>query len=138
MEQEEKINYNSPILQNNNPFRDYFILHRINSTQVDLQKEIFKFYGVSIQDQKRIDEELMENVVSETEDTIQIIDNDEIGEIEVNSIAQKISIKLISYSIGVVLQKFNPGSIGSIGSAIYRRSDFAIGSLPEPSEGEFN
>jgi len=44
----------------------------------------------------------------------------------------------IAYDVGIVLGRFQPGTPGALGSAIYRRTDFAIGSLPEPTEEEFN
>src|SRR5690606_15382077 len=36
------------------------------------------------------------------------------------------------------LGRFQPGIRGALGSAIYRRDDFAIGSLPAPDETEFD
>lgn len=44
----------------------------------------------------------------------------------------------ISYALGAILNCFRPGSPGALGSAVYRRSDFAVGSLPAPSEEEFD
>ena len=88
-------------------------------------------------DQKRIDEELLENVVSETENDFEIDDN-EVNKNDISLDANKTSVNIISYSIGVIFQRFTPGVDGLVGSAIYRRTDFAIGSLPEPSEEEFN
>ena len=44
----------------------------------------------------------------------------------------------ISYAVGIVLGRFRLGVAGELGSAIYRREDFAIGSLPMPSDAEFD
>ena len=51
---------------------------------------------------------------------------------------QLLDFSWLSYALGIVLGRFQPGTPGALGSAIYRRTDFAIGSLPEPSEEEFN
>ena len=51
---------------------------------------------------------------------------------------EELAVRWISYAVGVVLGRFQPGIRGALGSAIYRRDDFAIGSLPAPDEAEFD
>ena len=47
-------------------------------------------------------------------------------------------VRCISFAIGVVLYRFHPGTSSEPGCATYLRSDFAVGSLPEPDEREFD
>ena len=51
---------------------------------------------------------------------------------------EELAVRWISYAVGVVLGRFQPGVRGALGSAIYHRGDFAIGSLPAPDEAEFD
>ena len=51
---------------------------------------------------------------------------------------EELAVRWISYAVGVVLGRFQPGIRGALGSAIYCRDDFAIGSLPAPDEAEFD
>jgi hypothetical protein len=51
---------------------------------------------------------------------------------------EELAVRWISYAAGVVLGRFQPGVAGVLGSAIYRRSDLAIGSLPAPGEKELD
>ncbi|NLF02015.1 MAG: BREX-1 system adenine-specific DNA-methyltransferase PglX, partial [Anaerolineales bacterium] len=44
----------------------------------------------------------------------------------------------VSFAVGIILGRFHPGDPGSLGSAVYRRDDFAVGSLPAPEEAEFD
>jgi hypothetical protein len=62
----------------------------------------------------------------------------EAEEPEVALTQEELSTRWLGFAIGVVLNRFQPGMPGALGSAVYRRSDFAIGSLPEPSEEEFD
>ncbi len=66
---------------------------------------------------------------------------------------EELAVRWISYAVGIVLGRFAvggspltkddpPSRVANrqppIGSAVYRREDFAIGSLPAPDEAEFN
>jgi len=60
---------------------------------------------------------------------------------------QELAVRWISYAVGIVLGRFTVGAAtdpkiqnqkSKIGNAVYRREDFAIGSLPAPDEAEFD
>jgi len=52
--------------------------------------------------------------------------------------ASELAARWISYAIGIVLGRFRPGQPGALGSAVFRREDFAVGSLPAPDLDEFD
>ena len=110
---------------------------RLLENEKKVNDEVFRLYGVSDKDQIDIEYELTHkeingDVIVETDQITD--DEDSTDEIQVNNL----KIPWLSYAIGIILGRFQPGTPGALGSAIYRRSDFAIGSLPEPTEEEFN
>jgi hypothetical protein len=117
------------------PFKFEFndIKEKLDSFENEIDKTVYSYYNFSKEDQILIKDELFVNssaiVDEESENgTEQPI----LESIETNFISQ------LFYIIGVILGRFQPGTPGALGSAIYRRTDFAIGSLPEPTEEEFN
>ena len=109
-------------------------LHKL---ELQLGDEIFALYRISLADRIVIEAELVGGTLIEDsgEEPIQ----DESADDTPQSITpEELAVRWISYALGVVLGRFQPGTAGALGSAIYRREDFAIGSLPAPDEAEFN
>jgi hypothetical protein len=110
---------------------------RLLENEKKVNDEVFRLYGVSDKDQIDIEYELTHkevngDVIAETDQITD--DEDSTDEIQVNNL----KVPWLSYAIGIILGRFQPGTTGSLGSAINYRTDFAIGSLPEPTEEEFN
>ncbi len=104
-------------------------------TQID--NEVYKLYSLP----DNIIESLnKERNISVLEKDTQVDDLEQESEDTLSTIQSSTQEALlaISFVMGIILGRFQPGTSSALGSAIYRRSDFAIGSLPEPSEEEFN
>jgi len=115
------------------------ILNLMISEESKIDNEVFRLYGVSNKDRITIETELSGGVLEDAvlEGEIEETENSE----ETTSTIftqQELGLRWLSYTVGIILDRFHPGSAGSLGSGIYRRTDFAIGSLPEPTEEEFN
>jgi hypothetical protein len=109
-------------------------LERIES-QID--DEVFSLYDISPADRTAIKAELTGNLASESEESDSAVTEDQ-EEVSHTMNTEELAARLISYAIGIVLGRFQPGEPGALGSAVYRLSDFAIGSLPVPDEAEFD
>jgi len=107
----------------------------INSIKDEIDIEIYRLYGLSQSEINEIDFELksVHSLNPESNPDTQELDSDEAEEN-----AKDTHLGRLSFALGIVLGRFQPGTPGALGSAIYRRTDFAIGSLPEPTEEEFN
>jgi hypothetical protein len=110
---------------------------------VDLERqiddEIYRLYGIGAEDRAAIEAELTGGtVIEEEEDEPASAEDGEPEEPEAPMNREELAVRWISYAVGVVLGRFQPGVVGELGSAVYRRDDFAIGSLPEPGEAEFD
>jgi len=112
----------------------------LQSYEAQIDNEIYSLYGVSDTDRKIIEAELAGSKrLIEVEGDIESKTEDEEEQEGLASFTGKnLALSWLTYTIGIILGRFQPGTPGALGSAIYRRSDFAIGSLPEPSEEEFN
>ena len=115
------------------------ILNLMISEESKIDNEVFHLYGVSNKDRITIETELSGGVLEEAvlEGETEETENSE----ETTSTVftqQELGVQWLSYNVGIILGRFHPGSAGSLGSAVYRHTDFAIGSLPEPTEEEFN
>lgn len=109
----------------------------ISNLEDFVNKAVFDAYRISEQDQKLINTELLSISYDENEDAVlqNIEDEDHTG---IKDTQEELSISWIGYGLGIILGRFQPGIPGKLGSAVYRREDFAIGSLPAPSEAEFD
>lgn len=115
------------------------IQNRLTEIKVQVDGLIFDIYKINRSDRVAIEAELSGELLSEDEGEGD--DETEDSEIDKNTNAitlKELAVYWISYSIGMVLGRFRPGIADSLGSAIYRSSDFAIGSLPTPDEAEFD
>jgi len=111
---------------------------RLSKLETQIDNEVYRLYGIIEEDRDIIEAELAGGTTDDDED--EPTDTKETEAIEaVSSITlQELAIRWISYVVGVVLGRFQPGIAGALGSAIYSKSDFAIGSLPAPNEAEFD
>ncbi len=108
---------------------------RLFETQID--NEVYKLYGLPDNIVDSLNKERNVSVL-EKDSLVDDLEQDlEDSRSTILSSTQE-ALLTISFTIGIILGRFQPGAPGALGSAIYRRSDFAIGSLPEPTEEEFN
>jgi len=113
---------------------------RLAALEAQIDDEVYALYGISAADRAAIEAELNGLTIDDLRFTN---DNDEDSAEIVNPKSeienrQELAVRWISYAMGVVLGRFQPGIPGALGSAVYRRADFAVGSLPEPDEDDFN
>ncbi len=108
----------------------------LSELETEINDLIFDLFEISTKDRKVIEGELIGRlgVVDEIESGKT---DDEEDDAAVGN-SGNLALSWLSYAVGIILCHFQPGSAGSLGSAIYRWSDFAIGSVPEPTEEEFN
>jgi hypothetical protein len=138
---------------------------RLADLESQIDDEVYRLYGISDADRAAIEAELAGEPLPTDEEEIEaILDGDEDEEIEPPMDEEELAVRWISYAVGVVLGRFKVGAIDDlrltidetsadeteivnrkskivnrpIGNAVYRREDFAVGSLPAPSEGEFD
>ena len=111
---------------------------RLINLETQINDLVYTLYEISPQDRQAIESELAGGmVISEAGENAKPEEEEE-ASVEVSVSRQSLALSWLSYAIGIILGRFQPGTPGALGSAIYRRSDFAIGSLPEPTEEEFN
>jgi len=123
---------------------------RLAELEAQIDDEVCRLYGLSDEDRAAIEAELAGEPPPADEDDLQaILNGDDDDEIEPPMDREELAVRWISYAIGVVLGRFRPGLSPlpgregpgegrALGSAVYRRADFAVGSLPEPDEAEFD
>ncbi len=113
---------------------------RLADLEQQIDDEVYRLYGVSAEDRAAIEAELAggaEVAAEETEESTAPATEDEESPAATMT-SEELAVRWISYAVGIVLGRFEPGVVGDLGSAIYRRSDFAVGSLPAPDEAEFD
>lgn len=105
-----------------------------------IDEEVYRLYNVSEIDQMLIQAELNNGIQNTEESEVPLAETEtETMDEYPNPLdSQVLAICWISYAVGIVLGRFQPGVAGALGSAIYHCSDFAIGSLPAPDEAEFD
>jgi len=126
---------------------------RLTALESQIDDEVYCLYDISDEDRAAIEAELgfTNNDLRFTGDnsngeTVEIVNPE--SEIENR---QELAVRWISYAVGIVLGRFTIGDLrftndqppiqnrqSKIGNAIYRREDFAAGSLPAPDEAEFD
>ncbi|RME56407.1 hypothetical protein D6779_10675 [Candidatus Parcubacteria bacterium] len=126
---------------------------RLAYVETRINEEVYRLYGISDEDRAAIEAELRGELLA-ADDKDAVLQDDETDETEVPLSHQELAVRWVSYAVGVVLGRFVPGGDGrpetgesasaisrrpsALGCAVYRREDFAIGSLPAPEEDEFN
>lgn len=121
---------------------------RLAVLEAQINAEVYRLYGLSGADRAAIEAELAGGVTLDHEGgegaSFAGVDEEakreerEEGAAEGTMTREELAVRWISYAVGVVLGRFQPGIRGALGSAIYRRDDFAVGSLPVPDEAEFD
>ena len=104
-----------------------------------LNEIIFEIYQITPQEKGDINQGSGKSVNCDDESNVADFDTESLESFEEDTSTDGFSKDWISFAVGIIFGSFKPGSnLSKYGSAIYRRTDFAIGSLPEPSEEEFN
>jgi hypothetical protein len=112
------------------------ILNRIPNIENQINTEVFNLYEIAPHIQVAIGAEITGALSSEDEYEEERKESDE--ESTEKQDDPEFSLCWISYAVGVILSRYQPGVPGELGSAIYHCSDFAIGSLPAPDEAAFD
>ena len=106
-----------------------------------IDDEVYKLYGIDGEDRAAIEAELAGGTLvaedDEPEDAEGGGDGEEIAA-EASLSREELAVRWISYAVGVVLGRFQPGITGALGRVVYKREDFAVGSLPAPDAAEFD
>lgn len=123
---------------------------RLAAFEAQIDDEVYRLYGISAEDRAAIEAEvggqrtaapngLADSDNAEASDE-QAVAADADDEAESPSLVtrQELAVRWVSYAVGIIVGRFQPGVAGALGSAVYRREDFAIGSLPMPDEVEFD
>jgi hypothetical protein len=126
--------------------------NRLGDLEDQIEDEVYHLYGISDAERAAIEAELAGEPPPTDEDEIEAILNDDgDDEIELPMDREELAVRWISYAVGVVLGRFTIGDSrltndeskienhkSKIGNGVYRREDFAVGSLPAPDEAEFD
>ncbi|MFZ5915466.1 MAG: hypothetical protein ACOYZ7_00855 [Chloroflexota bacterium] len=131
---------------------------RLAALERQIDDEVYRLYGISDEDRAAIEAELAGGAFAEGDDGAELppAEDEEAEESEAPMTREELAVRWISYAVGVVLGRFTIADCGlriadsdasnstivnrksEIGSAVYRRADFAIGSLPAPDQAEFD
>jgi hypothetical protein len=111
----------------------------IEELEVRIDDGVYRLYGISDEDRSALEAEVTsEPCIVEDDGDISPVDGDETEQPQSLVSHDELAARWISYAVGIIVGRFRPGTAGKLGSAVYRRSDFAIGSLPEPDLAEFD
>jgi len=133
------IDFVIPLAWNDGSNEVNIIQQRLIDLEKQINREVYQLFEIDQEDQAFIEADLAggELVTAIENDGLMGANEEETA--QPNIINQDyIASNWLSYAIGIILGRFQPGTPGALGSAINRCTDFAIGSLPEPSEEEFN
>ncbi len=111
---------------------------RLAALQAEIDAEVYRLYGIADADRAAIEAELAgEPLAGDEEEEVPGGEDDDEA-VEPPMDAEELAVRWIAYAVGVVLGRFRPGVPGALGSALYRRADFAVGSLPAPGDADFD
>jgi len=136
---EVSIDFDIPLSWHNGSSEVTIIRQKLMELEKQINQEVYQLFEIDQEDQAFIETDLAGGgLVTATEnDGLMGADEEETAQpIFINQ--EDIASDWLSYAIGIILGRFQPGTPSALGSAIYHRTDFAIGSLPEPTEEEFN
>jgi hypothetical protein len=131
---------------------------RLAGLERRIDDEVYRLYGISAENRAAIEEELKRKDVKrndvepghgggdeESAAPDEMRTDGETGREAANAAdyvlrftSCDLAVRWIGYAVGVVLGRFVPGAAGALGRAVYRREDFAVGSLPAPDDEEFD
>jgi len=115
------------------------VQNRMTILEAEIDDDVYRLYGISDEDRSAIEAELAgRTMTSYDEDETAPNKAEDAEELEATMTREELAVRWISYAAGVVLGRFKPGVVGELGSAVYRRTDFAVGFLPEPDGAEFD
>jgi hypothetical protein len=104
-----------------------------------IDDEVYSLYGIGNEDRAAIEAELAGESITDDDDTEYAARNADDGEdSEPPMTVEELAVRWISYAVGIVLSRFQPGVLGALGSAVFRREDLSVGLLPPPDEDEFD
>lgn len=117
---------------------------RMAEFEAQIDEEIYRLYNINQEGRRAIETELHSDfAIGSDEENAN--DNENASgeeyphtESEFDITREELAIRWISFAIGIILGRFQPGIVGVLGNTIYRREDFAIVSLPLPDEAEFD
>jgi hypothetical protein len=109
---------------------------RLAALEAQIDDEVYRLYGISDEDRAAIEAEVAGGVLAAEDDEDAEAAKDTKPEPPMTR--EELAVRWISYAVGIALGRFQPGIPGALGRAIYRREDFAVGSLPAPDEAEFD
>lgn len=112
---------------------------RLTDIERQIDDEVYKLYGIEGEDRAAIEAELEGGTFAADEGEATDITDDTVEDAQESSLTrEELAVRWISYAVGVVLGRFQPGMVGALGRAVYKREDFAVGSLPAPDDAEFD
>jgi len=113
--------------------------------EAQIDDEVYRLYSISAEDRAAIEAELAGGTLAAEDDEAEHAtrstsgdEGEDIEGVELPMTEEELAVRWISYAVGVVLGRFQPGAPVALGSAVYRREDFAVGYLPAPDEAEFD
>jgi len=138
MRSENTFDFHAPLDCSTGSFTAGQALLRLNDLEAQINDLVYTLYKIGPEDRHAIESELAGGVMLADESETANPNEDGEAQAEPTLNLRDIALAWLSYAIGIILGRFQPGTSDALGSAIYRRTDFAIGSLPEPTEEEFN
>ena len=112
---------------------------RLEDVERRINEEAYVLYGISHADRAAMEAELAGgSLEAEEDEDAAPTDQDDESSAEAPMSREELAVRWISYAVGIVLGRFEPSVPGALGSGVYHSADFAVGSLPEPDEQEFD
>ena len=133
---ETVIDFTTPLPLQSGKLVDQAAYHCLSELEAQINKQVYDLFDIGEIDRQAIESELAGGLIDVEE--VESAKADEEDDISPSVNITELIYSWFSYAIGIIIGRFQPGNPDALGSAIYRRSDFAIGSLPEPTEKEFN
>ena len=137
---EKRYQFVAPWSWSRDQSRLFSCLKRLADRESRVNDETYRLYGISCEDRALIEAELAGEPHSHGEDQDEpAVKRDRgINEIEISVSSEEVAGYWVSYAVGVALGRFQTGAPSGLGSAVYRREDFAADSLPVPDAAEFD
>lgn len=111
---------------------------RLAELEREIDDEVYRLYAISDEDRAAIEAELAGEPITDEDNAEYATENTDEEGPEPPMTIEELADRWISYAVGIVLGRFQPGDLGSLGSAVYRREDFIVGSLSAPNDDEFD
>src|SRR5262249_3164548 len=115
---------------------------RISALAVTLERkiddDIFNLYGITDEDRETIEADLARDSVADFDEVMQIESDPGEKQSDLTVSDSEFAIRWISYAVGIIVGRFEPGENDALGRAVYIPKDFAVGSLSEPDAAEFD